>query len=106
MAISNQAATIAKLRDLLTAMKQSPIWSQIVQPRDQVFARFQPIFSAAHIPTLTADEFKPILYFDSNHHWTGLHRQGTRLCEDMAKLRKALTILIDETQPLQTRLDQ
>jgi hypothetical protein len=106
MATAKQTLALGKLRDLLLTMKQSQIWKEIVEPRDQVFARFQAIFAPAHIPKLTAEEFKPILYFETNHHWTGLHRQGLRLCEDMPKLRKALVALIDETRPLQARLDE
>jgi hypothetical protein len=106
MATGLQALALGKLRDLLAAMKESQIWNQIVQPRDLVFSRFQPIFAPSHVPKLTAEEFKPILYFDSNHHWTGLHRQGARICEDMSKLREALLVLLDETRPLEARLDE
>jgi hypothetical protein len=106
MATAKQALALRKLRDLLDAMKQSQIWNDIVLPRDQVFSRFQRIFTPAHIPKLTAEEFKPILYYETNHHWNGLHRRGLRLVEDMSKLRKALAVLLDEASPLQARLDE
>src|SRR5258706_7725411 len=103
----NEANTtaVAKLGELLPRMKQSPIWTQIVEPRDRVLARFQPLLAPAHVPHLTEEEFRPILYFESNCHWTGLHRQASRLCDDLPKLRKTLSILMDEARPLQSRLD-
>ncbi len=67
------APALGKLRELLTRMRSSEIWTAIVEPRDQVFARFQPIFAASHLPQLQAEEFKPFLYFEHNQHWTGLH---------------------------------
>ena len=74
--------------------------------RDAVFARFQPIFEPAHIPKLTFEEFKPFFYFENNHHWTSLFRQVNRVCSDMPRLRDALLVLLDETRPINARLDE
>jgi hypothetical protein len=87
-------------------MKSSSLWQQIVEPRDAVFARFQPIFQRSYIPKLSADEFRPFLYFEENHHWTGLHRQVNRVCADMDALRQALLTLTDEEQALAQRLNK
>jgi len=106
MLTSPQVLASGKIRGLLAEMRLSQIWKQIVEPRDQVFTRFQPVFATAHLPKLTEDEFKPFLNFSENHHWTGLHRQGPRLCGDMPKLRKILGMLLDETRPIQARLDE
>jgi hypothetical protein len=106
MSIPQHPTSISRLRELFAAFPQSQLWTQIVEPRDRVFARFQPILAPSHIPKLTAQEFLPILYFETNQHWTGLHRQSSRLCEDVSKLRKSLGILLDESRPLKLRLDE
>jgi hypothetical protein len=99
------AEVIGKLRATVAAFKKSPIYGQIVEPRDQVLARFQPIFSLNHVAAIGADEFKSFLVFENNRHWTGLHRQGTRMCSDLTKLRRGLSTLLAEDQPLAQRLD-
>lgn len=99
------AEAVMKLRQALAQMKQTEIWAQIVTPRDDVFARFQPIFNRTHLPQLTMDEFRPFFYFENNCHWTGLHRQVNRICADLPKLRTALLTLTDETRPVQVRFD-
>lgn len=55
MEVPNRAVGIGTLRQLLAAMKVSPIWQQIVEPRDQVYARFQPLFALKHLPQLTEE---------------------------------------------------
>src|SRR5688572_18502521 len=99
------AAAVAKLRTLLATMKTSEIWTQIVEPRDQVYARFQPVFTLAYLPRMTAEDFKPFLYFEHNRHWTGLHRQVNRLCSDVPTLRDTLSILLDPGRRIGERLD-
>ena len=99
-------SVIATLQQTLEEMRWSSMWKQFVDPREQVFERFQPLFAPGHIPKLTEEEFKPFLYAEHNHHWSSLHRQGSRLCADMPKLRKALSTLLDESRPIQARLDE
>jgi hypothetical protein len=101
----NIPEAVAKLRSLLAEMKKTKLWEEIVEPRDQVLAKFQPLFASSHLPSLTEDEFRPFLYDYENHHWSGLHRQSNRLCQDIPKLRLALLTLLDESQPIQHRLD-
>jgi YhcG PDDEXK nuclease domain len=100
------AEVIGHLRAKAKAFEKSAIYRQIVHPRDEVLSRFQPIFSMDHISTIIADEFKSFLLIENNHHWTGLHRQATRMCSDMAKLRRGLSALLAEDQPLADRLDR
>jgi YhcG PDDEXK nuclease domain len=99
------SGVIGQLRAAVVGFRKSAIYGQIVEPRDQVLAQFQPIFSIDHIPTISADEFKSFLLLENNHHWSGLHRQGTRMCSDMTKLRRGLSTLLAEDQPLAQRLD-
>jgi hypothetical protein len=97
---------IGQLRAAAVKFKQSAIYRQIVEPRDQILARFQPIFSLDHVPTISEDEFKSFLLLENNRHWSGLHRQGSRMCSDMAKLRRGLSTLLAEDRPLAQRLDR
>lgn len=100
------SAAVGELREALTGLRASPLWPQIVAPKDGVLARFRPLFDRSHIPQLTAEEFRPFLYFDVNHHWTGLHRQVNRITADMPALRAALLVLTDEQRPISDRLDE
>lgn len=106
MAETVSADVTGKLREAVAGLKNTPIYKEIVEPRDAVLARFQPVFSAEHVAAITADEFRSFLLLENNHHWSGLHRQGTRMCADMEKLREALAILADETQSVADRLDR
>src|SRR5436309_2286327 len=105
MSDSVTADVIGRLRAANASFKQSAMYQQIVEPRDQILARFQPVFSIAHVLSISADEFKSFLLLENNHHWSGLHRQGTRMCSDMAKLRQGLSTLLAEDQPLAPRMD-
>ncbi|MGE3755816.1 MAG: endonuclease NucS domain-containing protein [Planctomycetota bacterium] len=79
--------------------------AEILAAKDEVLARFQPMFTPERIATLTAEEFRDFLLLKNNHHWDSLHRQGPAMTADMPLLRQALTLLIDETQPIASRLD-
>lgn len=74
--------------------------------RDQVLARFQPMFRPENLPNLTDQQFREFLIIKNNRHWVGLQRMGPAICRDMNTLRKALTILLDESQPIAKRLNQ
>jgi hypothetical protein len=79
------------------------VYDEIVATRDQVFAKYQPLFSAEHVPSLTKEEFTSFLYFENNRHWSGLHRQGLGAAGDMERLRGSLAILLDENRPIRER---
>ena len=49
MANGLTAEVIGQLRARTVEFKKSAIYKQIVEPRDQVLARFQPIFSPGHV---------------------------------------------------------
>lgn len=106
MALNIPQEKIGKLRGILGGLEKTKTYTEIVLPRDEVFARFKPVFSSEHLPRLTADEFRSFLYFENNHHWTGLFRQGPRMCSDIPRLREALSILLDECKPVEERLDE
>lgn len=97
---------IGKLRKASASLKDSDINKQIVEPKDDVLARFQPLFAPEHVPNITEEEFRSFLVLENNRHWSGLHRHGPRLCTDMNRLRDALAILVDEAQPVAERLNR
>lgn len=81
------------------------VFHDIVDPRDEVISRFQPLFSLENVSRITEQEFKDFLLFDNNKHWTGLHRMGPKICSDMNALREALQILVDESRDIERRID-
>ncbi len=95
---------VGHLRGALPGAHRSASAQEIIDSCDEVLARFGPVFRLEHIPELAEEEVKAFLRFDSNKHWTGLHRQGNRICVDMDVLRHALAQLLDETKPLPERL--
>lgn len=96
---------LAELRRTLSGSQAgTKLFDDIVAPRDQVFARYRPLFAVSHLPKLTKDEFTSFLYFENNRHWSGLYRQGLGAASDMKQLRGALAVLLDEGKPIDTRL--
>lgn len=79
---------------------------QRVHENRTMMERYGAVFSLAHLPELTAEEFKSFLLIKNNKHWEGIHRQGNLTTRDMAKLRDALAILLDESRPIRDRLDE
>ena len=106
MANTVPADVIGKLREAVASLKNTPVYKEIVEPRDAVLARFEPVFAVDHVSAITEDEFRSFLLLENNHHWSGLHRQGSRMCADMAQLRKALATIVDEVQSVADRLDK
>lgn len=95
-------ATLGVLRGTLAQLNGDV--KGIVARRDPVLARYQPIFKPENLPNLTRDDFLGFLLFQNNQHWNGLHRKGPSMVADMAKLKSALAILLDENLPIQQRL--
>lgn len=108
MATEAKYSTIpGDLRGALARFKPGQkAYDEIVATRQQVFARYRPIFSQEHIRSLTRDEFTSFLYIENNHHWSGLYRQGLGAAADLDKLRAALAILLDETIPIRERFPE
>ncbi|HVM49886.1 MAG TPA: PDDEXK nuclease domain-containing protein [Candidatus Acidoferrum sp.] len=94
------------LRAILALLDKDASLSDIVQGRDAVLARYQPIFSTAEIKHLTQEQFKSFLLFENNRHWSGLNRKGPRACQDIAALREALALLLDDSKPLDQRMSK
>jgi len=94
------------LRPFLKSAAQDPDVKKVMESRDTVLERYQRMLRPEYIPTLTADEFQRFLRFDNNCHWTGLHRKTAHVCDDLARLKSALSTLLDEGQPVASRVDR
>jgi len=57
---------IGELRQALAGLKKSEIYKDIIEPRDAVFGRFQPVFSGENAAAITADEFRSFLLLENN----------------------------------------
>lgn len=76
---------------------------EIIEARDSVLARYGPAFQPGAIETIAEDVLRSFLRIENNHHWSGLYRQGNRICADMPRTRAALSALVDEARPIQER---
>lgn len=104
---ANYGSVLGDLRGVLARFKPGQkTYDEIVATREQVFARYRPIFSSDHIPGLTKDEFTSFLYFENNRHWSGLYRKGLGAASDLERLRKGLAILLDESRPIRERFPE
>src|SRR5262249_31671451 len=98
---------LGDLRATLVRLKPGqPAYDEIVAPRDQVLAKYRPIFTPQHVATLMKDEFTSFLYFENNHHWSGLYRQGLGAASDMDTLRASLGLLLNENKPIRDRFPE
>jgi hypothetical protein len=107
--IANESAYSKVLGDLRTAigkLKPGQEVYEILEKRDEVFARYQPIFSTQHLENLSKEEFTSFLYVENNQHWSGLYRKGLHAADDLDRLSKALRILLDEGTPIRERFPQ
>jgi hypothetical protein len=94
------------LRATLARSSSNNEVTSIIEARDVVFARFHDMFLSNNILHMSEQEFREFLLLENNRHWSGLHRHAPKMCSDMPLLRKALTILLDESLPIDNRLDQ
>lgn len=98
-------AAVGKLRGALSQVQTQPNFKNVVENRDSVLARYQPVFQFETVQQLSEENFRSFLYFENNHHWSGLYRKALKLCEDMDTVRNTLTILLNPALPLAKRWD-
>ena len=101
--ISDEA--LGRLRAAKAATAEDAEMRELVSARDEVLARYSPSLQLEAIATLAEEVLRSFLYFENNKHWTGLNRQVNRICVDMDTTRNALTALVDEAQPIETRME-
>jgi len=64
------------------------------------------MFVTENLDKLTSEGFRSFLVGSNTKHWSGLHRLGPAMTEDMDKLKAALRLLADDSQPVRARLDR
>lgn len=106
MKSKNYNTALEKFKKILTDPEMKQARRNIIENRDAVLARYQPIFKLENIPNLSEEDFRSFLYFENNRHWSGLYRKGLAICEDMDALRETLSILLDPIAPLANRYDE
>src|SRR6266545_840597 len=106
MKSKNYALALEKFRNVLMDREIRQGVKNIIENRDAVLSRYQPIFGLENIPNLSEEDFHSFLYFENNRHWSGLYRKGLALCEDMGLLRETLSILLNPELPLSERYDE
>lgn len=96
---------IQRLGGILATLKDDGELRGLIAGKDEVLGRFQPVFAPGNIPSLAEEDFKSVLLFENNRHWTGLHRRSPLAHADMDLIRRALAILVDESKPIGERLN-
>jgi hypothetical protein len=94
---------LEKLQSALSQAESHPNFNNVTSNRDIVLVRYNPAFQFDTVQYLSEETFRSFLYFENNHHWSGLNRKGLKLCENMPALRDALATLLNPTLPLADR---
>ncbi len=100
-----EPSVLGRLRALKEVAKVDGEIREIIDARDEVLARYSPMFQSQEINQISEDALRSFLYFENNKHWTGLNRQVNRVSADMDATRAALASLVDESEPLETRME-
>ena len=87
---------------LSTWIKQKPVEVAAQKTALEYYGKF---FRPENLQNITEAEFRGFLVIENNKHWTGIHRHPS-IYADMEQLRKVLAVLLDESQPIQNRLDK
>ena len=88
-------------RFLSNWMTQKPDHVKAQKEALDLYGRY---FALSNIPNITQEGFKEFLLLKNNRHWAGIHRQPS-IYADMDRLRHCLTILLEESFPIEKRLD-
>jgi hypothetical protein len=72
--LATEAEAVRQLR--LIQSREFPAVQAIITARDEVYNKYQRLFSATNIPSVTGEEFREFLLPKNSHHWTSLYRQG------------------------------
>lgn len=79
---------------------------RITNCREKVLKKFHDrVFSPENIPNLSTEDFKSFFLFSNNCHWRGIHRSRNIISKDMKKLRRDLLYLLDQTKPIDKRVN-
>jgi hypothetical protein len=93
----------AQFEILATRAREDATQEQNVQAVREKYAE---MFTPGGISTLDADRFRTFLTYRENRHWIGINRHSGEISEDLPLLKRALSILIDESRPISDRIDE
>jgi hypothetical protein len=85
---------------------RNPMFVQMVSDRDAVHREYGRLFHPNNLSRLTAADFKGLLLYENNRHWWGIHRHQAKLVVDMDRLRSVLQVLLDQSKPIEERIDR
>lgn len=94
-----------KYLERLQRNNREPQLSQMVADRVSVQQEYGGLFHPNNLSRLKSVEFKEFLLYRHNRHWKGIHRHQAKLIADMGRLRSALNVLLDESAPIEQRID-
>ena len=97
---------LSRLRTILATRESDQSLKDLIDAKEEVFARYQSVFTSEGIGKITADGFRGFLMFRNNRHWSGLQRLGPAITKDGELLKEALHELLDESVPVRERLDR
>ncbi len=106
--MSIRKVTDQQIHEIEQALKPFLSKTQTDERRSQVEEvnrRFGNVFCKDRIGDLTEEDFVEFTKFSINHRWNGIHRHNGKILKNFSKLKKALTILVDESKPISERLD-
>ena len=96
---------VTKLQDILSNCENDQTLKNMIDAKAEVLKRYQQIFRLGALDKISEEQFQSFLRYDNNYHWP-LQRGGGAITEDMNKLHKALEILLNESKPIEDRLNQ
>ena len=106
VSVSTLDTAVRRLRNLKNHPTVQQDLKEIIGSKEEVIGRYRPFFSPERTGDLTEADIWGFLDFNNNKHWSGLHRQRKSVTADMKALRQALSILVDETRPIDERLNE
>lgn len=96
---------VTTLQDILNNCENDQTLKNMIDAKAEVLKRYQQVFRPGALDKISEEQFQSFLRYENNCHWP-LHRGGAAITEDMNKLHKALEILLNESKPIEDRLNQ
>ena len=103
--MSSSNDPIRRLRRLLEYTPHPDV-NQMIRDRRHVLSRYSEVFSSSAVSIMSPEEFAGFLEFENNRHWWGMQRGADRMVHNIELLRWTLTVLLDESRPIEDRIDE
>lgn|SRR5690606_23415174 len=108
MSLSTKTYSTEEGRSYLRRLIQTsdPQYQQMVADGEAVHREYGWLLAPENLHRLKAQDFKSFLLYENNRHWWGIHRHQAKLVRDMDLLRAVLRDLLDETRPIDARINK